>query len=143
MTAIETGEQPDDEPVPERLYELIGVGQSLLLFVVFTAVGWFVFESLEYGALTGVIGGTGSYLFLSWFLQAVSEGDEDDGFAEASAATSKSGQFGVTGLGLEIGAIFMFVAGFVTETPDLAVGIAIGLLPGMVGYIVGGRIFQT
>ena len=124
----------------ERIFDLIGGGMAVTTAVALAAAGYFVFESAVYGAVAGLFVGIGSYLFLPWFLRlsAVQEGsDEEVSGTAAVERVSGNPQTSVLGAGLEMGGIAMFAAGFVTEKPDLLVGVPAAIAVALAVFLVG------
>lgn len=122
----------------ELVSRLIGLSSLVGFPVAFGAVGLTALESLPYGSIAGVLSGVGSYLFVPWFVGLAGEADDEGAsFGELVDASEESPGPRLFGLGLDLGGVVMFAVGFVTDTPDLLVGTASGLLVAVGVYLVG------
>lgn len=124
---------------PDRRVQMIGAYSALMNLVIFTAVGALAIENVAYGAIVGIFGAVGSYLFIPWFLTltaAQEEADEDIPLTTAADQITQSIQLGTAGLGLESGAIVMLAVGF-SVGPEFILGIASALVVTLSMYLVG------
>lgn len=95
-------------------------------------------ESLPYGLTAGLFAGVGSYLFVPWLLGLAGETDaEQASLGELLDASEESPGPKLFGLGLDMAGPVMIAVGFLTEPPNLLVGVASGLLVAVTVYFVG------
>lgn len=126
----------------ERFLVTFGVGSAVLQLVVFTMVGVMIFDSVLYSVAIGGFAGAGAFFFLPWFLTRSTQGGDEAGLGTANEQGSRSTGAGVFGFGLEIGAITMFVLGFLRREPVLLLGVASGLVVAMGVYLAGSFVFS-
>jgi len=129
----------------EGIYTIIGAGSAVMQFAALTAVGVFALESATYGAIAGVFVGAGSYLFMPWFLQlsaAQNESDDQEPLSEITDRIDGDPQTKIFGLGLELGGIVMFAAGFATEEPNFLIGVPAAIAVTLAVFLVGSILFD-
>lgn len=128
----------DETASNELVYRLLGLSSLVGFPVAFGVVGLTALGSLPYGVIAGLLSGTGSYLFLPWFVGLTAETDgEQASLGELLDAADESPGPKLFGLGMDMGGIVMFAVGFVTDTPNLLVGTASGLLVAVSVYLAG------
>ncbi len=105
---------------------LIGAASAVMLFVMLTAVGELALENIVYGAITGVLAGTGAFLFVPWLLQvaAVQDEHEELPFSDVVSRVGGNPQLSALGAGLEAGGIAMLAVGLGLEEANLVLGLA-------------------
>ncbi|ELY55560.1 hypothetical protein [Natronolimnohabitans innermongolicus] len=134
-----------EQEYDERTLNLIGGGSTVMNVIMFGAIGVIALESTTYGALMGLFGGVGTYLFLPWMLRlsSVQNGsDEDVPFSEVLERTGGNPRMGAFGLGLEIGAIAMFAAGMALDGADPHIGLGAGLAATLAVLFVATLVFN-
>lgn len=141
------GIEPSESNTNEQLFRLIGMASATSVLVAFSAVGYFALDTIPYGVISGLMGATGSVLFLPWFLQfsAIQENAHDDlSTGEVLAQLPGNPQLRVGALGLEVGGIAMIAIGLSLDEPTLLYGagggIAVALVIFLIGSVVFGRI---
>jgi len=128
----------DEAASNELVYRLLGLSSLVGFPIAFGAVGLIALESLPYGLIAGVLSGVGSHLFLPWFVGLAGETEsEEASFGELLDASDEPPGPKLFGLGMDMGGVTMFAVGFATDTPNLLVGTASGLLVAVSVYLVG------
>lgn len=143
--ATETDVTEDTDEMSPSMQRLLGVASAIMMVVAYTMVGFTAMDSVVYGATAGIVGGVGSLLFLPWWLDVASNGDDDDetGFWEAARDSGHSSQLGVVGLGLDLGGVVMFTAGFIVEPPNLLIGTSLAVICAGLTYAVAALLFDV
>lgn len=127
----------DEDEMTEEMARLLGAGSAVTTAVGFGVAAFFTFDAPAYAVTVGLLGGVGSFLFLPWFLQLSAAQENAVSFSEAAAAADRSTQSGVFGLGLELGAIAMFVSGFTLDEADPLVGTGVAVVVALAVFLVG------
>jgi hypothetical protein len=100
-----------------------------------------VYRLLGLSSLVGfpiAFGAVGLILFLPWFVGLAGETEsEEASFGELLDASDEPPGPKLFGLGMDMGGVTMFAVGFATDTPNLLVGTASGLLVAVSVYLVG------
>jgi len=137
-SAVASRVSTDETTSNELVYRLMGLSSLVGFPIAFGVVGLTALESLPYGLIAGILSGVGSYLFLPWFVGLAGETDaEEPSFGELLDASEESPGPKLFGLGMDLGGVTMFAVGFLTDTPNLLVGTASGLLVAVSVYLAG------
>ncbi|WP_139326655.1 hypothetical protein [Natrinema saccharevitans] len=110
---------------------MYGAVYGVLLGVPLTAVGVGVIESPLYGAIAGLFGAVGGFLFLPWLLcmNAADTTEAGVSYYEMLDLWGMNFRLGVFGIGLKVGGILILVIGKNTQSvTDLALGIRAGFI---------------
>ncbi len=110
---------------------LYGAVYGILLGVPLTAVGVGVIKSPLYGAIAGLFGGVGGFLFLPWLLcmNAADTTEADVSYREMLYLWGMNFRLGVFGIGLKVGGVLILVIGRNTQpVTDPTLGIRAGFI---------------
>ncbi|WP_207592559.1 hypothetical protein [Halomontanus rarus] len=118
----------------------IGLAAGAMDVVVFTFIGYTLFEDPILGAAAGLLVGTGIYLFLSSFLAGDLEAEEGESSRDATVEPDTGRGFHRPAAGLAIGpaGIVLFAWRFASE--DVLIGAAGALVFAAIAYVVLSRV---
>lgn len=128
----------DETTSNDFVRRLIGSSTLVTFPILFGVIGYTALESLPYGLTAGLFAGVGSYTFVPWFLGLAGDTDaEEASLGELLDASEESPGPKLFGLGLDMAGPVMIAVGFLTDTPNLLVGTASGLLVAVSVYLAG------
>lgn len=123
---------------PEMLALFVGFAD----FAVFTMVGYVALDDPAFGAIVGVLAGTGMYLLLPYVMAQNDSSDSDPTDSESADAApvgdgggARGLHDGAAGYALSSAGVAVLGAAFVFEPMDPR-GFAIGGLVALLGYLV-------
>ena len=115
-----------DAKLKRRVTQLLGAISGVGIGVVFTGMGVLGLESLTYGAISGLFGGIGAFLFLPWWVRLSDVQNAEDDYIPLGEVIDRAGgvsHLSTFGIGIGVGGAAMIVVGLSLGEPNFGLGL--------------------